>query len=43
MGAQSKMRAMKNIFRLVAVVVALVGYGAIVQAQQAKKVPRIGF
>ena len=34
---------MKNIFRLIAVIVALVGYGAIVDAQQAKKVPRIGW
>ena len=34
---------MKNIFRLVAIIVALAGYGAIVDAQQPKKVPRIGF
>ena len=34
---------MKNIFRLVAIIVALAGYGAIVDAQQPKKVPRIGY
>ncbi|MBI2988916.1 MAG: ABC transporter substrate-binding protein [Deltaproteobacteria bacterium] len=33
---------MKNIFRLVALIVALVGFGGIVEAQP-KKVPRIGF
>ena len=34
---------MKNILSLIAVVVALVGFGAIAQAQQPKKVPRIGW
>jgi hypothetical protein len=35
---------MKNIFGLIGMMVALVGYGAVVEAQQsAKKEPRIGF
>ena len=34
---------MKNIFSLIAVIVVLVGCGAIAEAQQPKKVPRIGF
>ena len=34
---------MKNIFGLIAVIAALAGYGAIAEAQQPKKVPRIGF
>ena len=33
---------MKNIFSLIAIVATLVGYGAIVDAQQPGKVPRIG-
>jgi putative ABC transport system substrate-binding protein len=35
--------AMKNIFGLIAIMVALVGYGAVAEAQQPKKVPRIGY
>ena len=34
---------MKNIFRALAVMAVLAGYSAIVEAQQTKKVPRIGF
>ncbi len=34
---------MKNIFRLIAVVVTLVGCGAIAEAQQPAKIPRIGY
>ncbi len=34
---------MKKIFRLIAFIVALVGCGAIVEAQQPKKVPRLGY
>jgi len=34
---------MKNIFRLISVIVTLVSCGAIAEAQQPKKVPRIGF
>ncbi len=34
---------MKNIFRLISVIVTLVSCGAIAEAQQAKKIPRIGF
>ena len=33
---------MKNIFGLIAIIAALAGYGAIAEAQQPKKVPRIG-
>jgi len=33
----------KNIFRLVALIVMLVGFGGISEAQQPKKIPRIGF
>ena len=34
---------MKRIATLVAIILALVGYGAIATAQQPKKVPRIGY
>ncbi len=34
---------MKNIFGLIAIMVALVGYGAVAEAQQPKKVPLLGY
>jgi hypothetical protein len=35
--------AMKKIFRVIVVTLALVGSGAVAHAQQPKKVPRIGY
>jgi len=34
---------MKNIFRLLPIIAGLVGYGALAEAQQAAKIPRVGF